>query len=134
MGRSGDASTALREDILWRLVVFQRLGAKIRIGHRSAELQPECSEILAALYSDSDKAAKSPAALLSDSDRARRSASAIEAPSRSLSAERILLDYLIERAAKREMSDEERQQIAATYTTRLRENALASQKERRRRG
>jgi hypothetical protein len=48
--------------------------------------------------------------------------------------QRILLDYLIERALKREVSDEERQRIAATYTARLRENALASQKERRRRG
>ena len=32
------------------------------------------------------------------------------------------------------MTDEERKAIAATYTARLRENALQSQKERRRRG
>ena len=48
--------------------------------------------------------------------------------------QRILLDYLIERAANREMTDEERLQMSATYVERLRENALRSQKERRRRG
>jgi hypothetical protein len=48
--------------------------------------------------------------------------------------QRILLDYLIERATGREMTDAERQQMNATYTVRLRENALRSQREQRRRG
>ena len=48
--------------------------------------------------------------------------------------QRILLDYLIERAANREMSEEERKQVASSYAARLRENALRSQKEQRRKG
>ena len=47
--------------------------------------------------------------------------------------QRILLDYLIDRAAGRELSDDERKTAIANLVTKLRDNALRSQKETRRR-